>query len=126
VTITGRVPEEQVMDAYRSHDVLAWPSTYEGFGMVVVEAMSQGLPVVATPVGCARTLIDDGRTGLLVEPRDPAALATALARMLADGDLRKRCAAAALARVRTMTWRQTALGTLSVYERALQERSARN
>ena len=42
------------MTAYRRHDVLAWPSTYEGFGMVLLEAMSQRLPVVATPVGCAR------------------------------------------------------------------------
>ena len=57
MTIVGRVPEAEVMAAYRTHDVLVWPSTYEGFGMVVIEAMSQRLPVIATPVGCARTLI---------------------------------------------------------------------
>ena len=71
VTIVGRAPEAEVMATYRTHDVLAWPSTYEGFGMVVIEAMSQRLPVVATPVGCARTLIDHERTGSLVPPRDP-------------------------------------------------------
>ena len=42
--------------------------------MVLIEAMSQRLPVVATPVGSARTLVEDGRTGLVVAPRDPAAL----------------------------------------------------
>jgi glycosyltransferase involved in cell wall biosynthesis len=126
VTVIARAPEDAVMAAYRSHDVLAWPSTYEGFGMVVVEAMSQALPVVGTPVGCGRMLIDDERTGLLVPPRDAAALAAALTRMLGDHELRMRCASAALARVRGMTWRETALGTLAVYERAIQERSARN
>ena len=72
-----RAPESEVMTAYRTHDVLAWPSTYEGFGMVVVEAMSQRLPVVATPVGCAQSLIVSEQTGLIVPPRDPAALARA-------------------------------------------------
>jgi glycosyltransferase involved in cell wall biosynthesis len=118
VTILDRVAEDEVMKAYRTHDVLAMPSTYEGFGMVVVEAMSQRLPVVATPVGCARALVESGKTGLVVPPRDPAALAGALARMLADADLRRRCAAAAFERVRDMTWTNTARRTLDVYERA--------
>jgi glycosyltransferase involved in cell wall biosynthesis len=123
VAILDRAPEPQVMAAYRTHDVLAWPSTYEGFGMVVVEAMSQGLPVVATPVGCAQSLIESGTTGLLVPARDSAALADALARMLSDGELRARCSAAASNRVRGMTWTATARQTLDVYERALSTRS---
>jgi glycosyltransferase involved in cell wall biosynthesis len=123
LTILDRAPEDEVMAAYRVHDVLAWPSTYEGFGMVVVEAMSQRLPVVATPVGCARSLIVPGCTGLLVPPRDPAALAAALERMLTDGDLRARCSAAAFDLVRGMTWMRTAEHTLDVYRRALAGRS---
>jgi glycosyltransferase involved in cell wall biosynthesis len=119
LTIVDRVDETAVMAAYREHDVLAWPSTYEGFGMVVVEAMSQRLPVVATPVGCARSLVRDGDTGLVVAPRDPAALAAALERMLGDAALRARCAAAAFERVRGMTWTHTAQLTLGVYARAL-------
>jgi glycosyltransferase involved in cell wall biosynthesis len=123
LTILERAPEDEVMAAYRVHDVLAWPSTYEGFGMVVVEAMSQRLPVVATPVGCARSLITPERTGLLVPPRDPPALAAALERMLTDGGLRTRCSAAAFDRVRGMTWTSTAEHTLDVYTRALAARS---
>jgi glycosyltransferase involved in cell wall biosynthesis len=126
VTILERVPERDVMAAYRTHDVLAWPSTYEGFGMVVVEAMSQRLPVVATPVGCAQSLIDPGRTGLLVPPRDPAALAGALRLMLSDDELRARCSAAAFERVRGMTWTHTAERTIDVYQRALATRSNGN
>jgi glycosyltransferase involved in cell wall biosynthesis len=123
LTIVERAPEEEVMAAYRVHDVLAFPSTYEGFGMVEVEAMSQRLPVVATPVGCAPSLIVSGCTGLLVPPRDPAALAAALERMLTDGNLRTRCSAAAYDRVRGMTWTSTAEHTLDVYRRALTARS---
>ena len=118
VTIVGRVDEADVMAAYRAHDVLAWPSTYEGFGMVVIEAMSQRLPVVATPVGCARALVEPERTGLLVPPRNPAALAGALARMLGDAALRARVADAAFERIRGMTWSSTAKQTLDVYARA--------
>ena len=56
----------QVMEMYRRHDLLIWPSTYEGFGLVILEAMSQRLPVVTTPVGCARSIVRDGQTGRLV------------------------------------------------------------
>lgn len=105
--------------AYRRHDALVWPSTYEGFGMVVIEAMSQRLPVIATPVGCARTLIEDGVTGLLVAPRDPAALAKAMRRLMTDEALRTALADAAFNLVRDMSWRRTADQTLAAYARAM-------
>jgi len=119
VTVLDRVAEDELMRAYRAHDVMVLSSTYEGFGMVVIEAMSQRLPVVATPVGCAASLIESGRTGLLVPTRDANALAEALDRMLTDGDLRERCAANAFPLVRDMTWSRTAALTLDVYRRAL-------
>lgn len=119
VTIIGRAPEPEVMAAYRTHDVLAWPSTYEGFGMVLIEAMSQRLPVVATPVGCARALVRHEQTGLLVPPRNPGALAAALTRALGDASLRTRLADAAFDAVRDMTWTRTAQATLAVYAKAL-------
>jgi glycosyltransferase involved in cell wall biosynthesis len=119
VSVIARAPEEQVMEAYRTHDLLAWPSTYEGFGMVVIEAMSQRLPVVATPVGCAGSLIVPERTGLLVPPRNPQALALSLRRMLRDRALRDRLATAALTQVRGMSWTATARKTLDLYKAAL-------
>lgn len=122
ITLRERTSEQEVMAAYRAHDVLAWPSTYEGFGMVVVEAMTQRLPVVATPVGCAQSLILNEQTGLLVPPRDSAALAEALGRMITDRDLGARCSSAAFDRVRGMTWTHTAERTLDVYTRALDGR----
>ena len=110
------------MDAYRRHDVLAWPSTYEGFGMVLLEAMTQRLPVVATPVGCARALVDSERTGILVPRRDPASLARALAQMLDDRAFASRCASAAFERVQPFTWTRAASATLDVYARAAGDR----
>ena len=119
VTVIDRVSEDEVIAAYRWHDVMAFPSSYEGFGMVLLEAMSQRLPVVATPVGCATMLVRDGDTGLVVPPRNPDALAAALGRLLADPALRARLADGAFERVRDMSWTQTARKTLNVYERAL-------
>jgi glycosyltransferase involved in cell wall biosynthesis len=118
VSVRPRVPEDQVIEEYRRHDLLVMCSTYEGFGMVVPEAMSQGLPVVATPVGAARTLVRDGETGLIVPPRDPRAIATAICRMLDDSELRARVSNEARRAVRGLSWSATARSTLEVYERA--------
>jgi glycosyltransferase involved in cell wall biosynthesis len=90
--------------------------------MVLLEAMSQRLPVVATPVGCARSLVQSERTGLAVPPRDAAALSRALARMLDEPAFARRCAAHAFETVRPYTWSRTAANTLDVYTRALADR----
>jgi glycosyltransferase involved in cell wall biosynthesis len=119
VTVVPKVPEEEVMRQFRRHDLLIFCSTYEGFGMVVVEAMSQGLPVIATPVGCTTAFVRDGETGLVVPPRDPEALAGAVRRMLGDDGLRRRIADNASRLVGGLTWRSAALKTLQVYESAM-------
>lgn len=119
VTVVDRVSEREVIAAYRTHDALVWPSTYEGFGMVVIEAMSQRLPVIASPVGCARALVIDNTTGLVVPPRQPDALAAAMKRLMSDRGLRLRLADAAFDLVRDMSWRRTADQTLAVYGRAM-------
>jgi glycosyltransferase involved in cell wall biosynthesis len=119
VTVVERVPEADVIDQYRRHDLLVFPSTYEGFGLVVIEAMSQGLPIVATPVGCAPALIRDRETGRLVPPRDASALADAIADLMERPDARRRMGDLAARAVSSMTWRETARRTLATYEAAL-------
>jgi glycosyltransferase involved in cell wall biosynthesis len=118
VRVVPRAPEDEVMRHYREHDVLVACSTYEGFGMVIVEAMSQRLPVIATPVGCAPMLIRDGHNGVIVPPRDPDALAAALRRVMADAPLRRRLGDRAAETVQPLTWRATAERTLAVYRQA--------
>ncbi len=75
--------------------ILVLPSRSEGLGRVVVEALCRGRPVVATRVGGIVDLVRDGENGLLVEPRNPRALAEALVRCLSDRALAGRLAAAA-------------------------------
>lgn len=119
VRVVDRAPEEAVIRALRTHDALLWPSTYEGFGLVLIEAMSQRLAVVATPVGCAAALLRDGVNGLLVPPRDPQALASAAARLMRDPELRRRLGSEAREAVAGLSWRACAERTLQVYRRAL-------
>lgn len=119
VTVLPRTTEDRVIAEYRRHDVLIWPSTYEGFGLVLIEAMSQRLPAVAAPAGCAPQVVRDGETGRLVPPRDPAAIAAAVAQLMDDAPLRRRIGDAARRAVLDLTWRATAERTLDVYRAAL-------
>jgi glycosyltransferase involved in cell wall biosynthesis len=93
--------------------------------MVLLEAMSQGLATIATPVGAAPSLIRDGETGVLIPARDAAALAAALQRLIGSAEERRRLGQAARERVRSMTWSAAADQTLAVYEDALGERLRR-
>lgn len=119
VTVIDRVPEEQVMAEYRRHDALLFTSTYEGFGLVLLEAMSQRLPVVATGAGCGSALVRDGVTGYRVPARDAAAIASAVTRALNNPDEARRLAENAREAVAALTWRATAERTLAVYDSAL-------
>ncbi|HXH06221.1 MAG TPA: glycosyltransferase [Vicinamibacterales bacterium] len=80
-------------------DLYVHPCLVSGMPNAVLEAMATGLPVVATAVGGTPEAVVDGETGLLVPPRDPAALASALERLIADETLRRRMGAAGRARV---------------------------
>jgi glycosyltransferase involved in cell wall biosynthesis len=122
VRVIPRVGEDEVVRLYRAHDVLLWTSTYEGFGLVLLEAMSQRLPAVTTPVGCAPALVRDGDNGIVVPPRDAEAIAAAVERLMGDAPLRRRLGDAAARSVAGMTWRATAERTLDVYHRAIEER----
>ena len=122
VRVVPRVPEEDVIRMYRSHDLLLWTSTYEGFGLVLLEAMSQELTVVTTPVGCAAALVRDGENGAIVPPRDPAAIAGVVERLMDDPARRRQMGAEAARTVSAMTWRATAEQTVALYRRAIASR----
>lgn len=84
VTFRGRVPDAAVHDRLAASHALAVPSTHEGFGIAYLEAMGFGVVPLATAAGGASDLIDDGETGLLVPPEDPAAVADRLGGLAAD------------------------------------------
>jgi glycosyltransferase involved in cell wall biosynthesis len=106
--------------ALRGLDVFALPSVSEASSNALLEAMATGLPVVATRVGGSALLVEDGVTGLLVPPRDPAALAKALVTLIEDRRLAARLGAAALDRVRAVHGLPAMLGRLeALYARTL-------
>jgi D-inositol-3-phosphate glycosyltransferase len=95
---------EMLSSYYRAADVCVVPSHSESFGLVALEAAACGVPVVASAVGGLTTLVDHGRTGFLVDGRNPADYARPLAAILSDQGLAGRLGRAAAGRARAYTW----------------------
>ena len=103
---------------YAALDIFLMPSLWEGFGLVLLEAMAQGVPVVGSAVSAIPEVVADGETGLLVPPRDPVALAEALAALLADPARRAAMGAAGRARLEAEFSPARMVGaTAALYER---------
>ena len=102
-------------------DVGALSSDWEGMPLFVLECMTTGTPVVATNVGGLPELVEDDRTGLLVPPRDPAALARAINALLADPERGRRLAAAAAGRMHAYTIDAVAERFAALYEQLVSE-----
>jgi glycosyltransferase involved in cell wall biosynthesis len=116
----GMLPHDRLEELYRRAAIVACPSRREGFGVVCAEAMAYGRPVVAGAVGGLLDLVEDGKTGILVEPGDVAAIRGALDRLLADRDLRRRLGEAGRRRIRErFGWERVTDLTLQAYAAAL-------
>jgi len=116
VAVLGHVDDAALQRLYRTARVLAYPSTYEGFGLPVLEAMAHGLPVVASDASGIPEA--GGDAAIYVPPSDPSALAAALLRALHDDAERARRIEAGRRRVAEMTWERTARETLAVLQAA--------
>jgi glycosyltransferase involved in cell wall biosynthesis len=117
VHFVGRVDDQQLLDCYAAADVFALPSSSEAQGIVALEAMACGLPVVASAVGGLLETIDDGRTGHLVKAGDALALAHGLLALLEDEPHRQSIAAAARQTVeRDFSWARSIAATVEVYQ----------
>lgn len=126
VTLAGRVSNAGLADLYRRCAVFCLPAIVdsrgetEGLGVVLIEAMSHGKPVVASRLGGIVDAVEDGETGVLVPPNDPDALARALLRVVEDPGLAARLGEAGRERARRLfSWEGVAERHLRVYSGAL-------
>jgi glycosyltransferase involved in cell wall biosynthesis len=99
VQFLGTIPRQELLDRYRRAAVFCLPSRQEGFGIVFLEAMACGKPIVAAHAAAVPETVTDGKVGILVDPNDPDDLARALARLLGDAGLRQGMGAAGRRRV---------------------------
>ena len=120
IILTGYVPEADLPALYSGASCFVYPSFFEGFGLPPLEAMNCGVPVITGN----RTSLAEGGAGILVDPLDPDAIASALLRVLNDRDLRDALRVKGLNRSRQFHWQETAKRTLEVYERAADNKRA--
>jgi len=126
VLFAGRVSDIDKARFYRTADIFCAPSTgQESFGIVLLEAMAAGRAVVASDIHGYKKVVQRNVTGLLVEPKDPDALCSALAQLIDDPALRDRFGATGARRATDFDWEHVARQLVGVYEEVLSLKKAR-
>ena len=121
VLFLGHVSRERLVQLYQNATIHVVPSHYEGLPTVLLEAMSCGIPVVATNVGGNSEVISSGVNGILIPPKSPENMAKAVSRLLDDQALRERMGGAARRTIEEhYTWDKIAENVTECYERMLQ------
>ena len=115
VRLTGWIPRMELYEYFRGARAFVYPSTFEGFGMPVLEAMAAGVPVACSCIAPLKEVA--GEAALFFDPLDEDAMRRALEGLRDDGALRERLAAWGTARAREFTWEAAARKTLAVLER---------
>jgi glycosyltransferase involved in cell wall biosynthesis len=121
VTFESKIDSLRLAELYATSEVAVVPSLYEGFSLPAAEAMSAGVPVVATTGGALPEVVGtEGKSGILVPPRDVGALATAIRELLLDPVRRDEMGLAGRQRVLEMfTWTRAAEATAAIYEEVI-------
>jgi phosphatidylinositol alpha-mannosyltransferase len=120
VEFKGFVPASTLPAYFQRADVFCAPSTgAESFGIVLLEAMAAGRPILATRIDGYAEVISHGVDGLLVEPKDPQALAVGLTHLLADKDLRRKLGAAGRAKAQGYDWSTVTDQIVDFYEETI-------
>ena len=115
VIFTGYVPDEDLPGIYNLAEVFVYPSKYEGFGFPLLEAMSCGVPVIASNVSSIPEVLGDA--GILVRHDDPKEFAHKIYELLTDKEIRVKMSSKGFERIKFFSWEKVAKETLKVYER---------
>jgi starch synthase len=118
------LPREKILQEMCAHDVLVFPSLFEGFGLVVTEALSQGVPVITTPHTCGPDVLTEGEDGFIVPIRDPQAIAEKLELLHRDRGRLAAMSEAASRKAQTLTWERYRQGVVEVVRETLALKSA--
>ena len=125
VVLAGYVPEQVLPRFHASADIFCAPATgRESFGIVLLEAMSAGLPVVATEIPGYLSVVEAGVDSLTVRPKQPVELGAALTVLARDELLRRRLGQAAQAKAQRFAWRMVTARIIEVYQQARRSRAA--
>jgi D-inositol-3-phosphate glycosyltransferase len=124
VTFLGKRSQDTLPYYYSAAEAVVVPSFYESFGMVALEAMACGTPVVASQVGGLAFLVKNGETGFTVPVDDPIALADHLSLLLRDEDLRSRLGQRATEEAKSYSWEQITAQLVQVYQTMIKDRSS--
>lgn len=119
VVFLGRVPSEDLVYLYNASRLLVHPSFYEGFGLTPLEAMTCGVPVVASNISSLPEVVGDA--ALLIDPHDIEGLTVAIWRVLTEKELRKDLICKGLKRAQKFSWEEAARKTLEVYHKVGKE-----
>jgi len=117
IRVLGNVPDVNMPDLYEAGDVFVFPSLKEGWGLVVLEAMASGVPVIASNIEPLTEYLKDSENAVLIPPMDHEALAQEIIGVLENEDLREKLATNGLMTAKSYSWRNTALMHSDLYNR---------
>lgn len=124
VVLVGRVDRASLLEEFRRADVFVLPSLFDSFPIAILEAMAAALPVVATRVGGVPDVVEDGQSGLLVPPGEPAALAEGLRLLAREPGTRRAMGRRGQERARSFSWDDILTRIEGVYHEAIAERAS--
>lgn len=116
INVIPWVTEEEQIRIYKSHLAFVFPSIYEGFGMVFLEAMASNLPVITTGTGGTEDIIENGKDGFIVPKRNSRAIADTVEKLLLNHDLQHQVGTRAKEKAKNFLWETTAEKLLCLYK----------
>lgn len=119
VVFYGPMDQREKLEALAAADAIVVPSIYEGFGIVLLEAMAAGKPTVATRTGIAPEIVQEGMNGILVNPGDTKDLAEKLIKLLSDNQLSSLMGHEARKTANAFDWKKIAVQTKEIYQQCL-------